>query len=48
MLYVDEENTAAIRLYGSLGFGHTGTDVMYSREARLGDGPDAESLVEFV
>lgn len=29
MLYVDEENTAAIRLYESLGFRPTGTDVMY-------------------
>lgn len=29
MLYVDESNTAAIRLYESLGFAHTGTDVMY-------------------
>jgi mycothiol synthase len=29
MLYVDGENTAAIRLYASLGFAHTGTDVMY-------------------
>lgn len=31
MLYVDESNTAAIRLYESLGFTHTGTDVMYRR-----------------
>ena len=31
MLYVDESNGAAIRLYGSLGFTHTSTDVMYSR-----------------
>ena len=29
MLYADDENTAAIRLYESLGFAHTGTDVMY-------------------
>ena len=29
MLYVDGENTAAIRLYASLGFAHTITDVMY-------------------
>jgi mycothiol synthase len=29
MLYVDESNTPAIRLYGSLGFAHTATDVMY-------------------
>jgi mycothiol synthase len=48
MLYVDEENTAAIGLYGALGFEHTGTDVMYRKDARLGDGPDAENLVELV
>jgi len=29
MLYVDESNTAAIRLYESLGFTHWGTDVMF-------------------
>jgi mycothiol synthase len=29
MLYVDESNRAAIRLYGSLGFERTATDVMY-------------------
>jgi len=29
MLYVDGENTAAIRLYESLGFAHAATDVMY-------------------
>jgi mycothiol synthase len=29
MLYVDEENTAAIRLYERFGFAHTSTDVMY-------------------
>jgi mycothiol synthase len=29
MLYVDEDNTPAIRLYGSLGFTHQGTDVMF-------------------
>ncbi len=33
MLYVDESNTAAIRLYESLGFTHTGTDVMFARTA---------------
>ena len=32
MLYVDETNPAAVRLYRSLGFTHTGTDVMYRRE----------------
>lgn len=30
MLFVDETNTAAIRLYESLGFAHAGTDVMFS------------------
>jgi mycothiol synthase len=36
MLYADETNVAAIRLYESLGFTHAGTDVMFS-----GDGePD--------
>ncbi|MEU7880631.1 mycothiol synthase [Microbispora bryophytorum] len=31
MLYVDEENTAAVRLYESLGFTRWNTDVMYRR-----------------
>jgi mycothiol synthase len=31
MLYVDEENEAAIRLYTKLGFTHWDTDVMYRR-----------------
>lgn len=30
MLYVDKANVAAIRLYESLGFAHSGTDVMFS------------------
>ena len=33
MLYVDGENAAAIRLYGSLGFAHSATDVMYTHDA---------------
>jgi mycothiol synthase len=31
LLYVDEANTPAIRLYESLGFTHWGTDVMFTR-----------------
>jgi mycothiol synthase len=33
MLYVDGDNTAAIRLYSGLGFTHTATDVMYAHNA---------------
>lgn len=36
MLYVDETNTAAIGLYGSLGFTHWDTDVMFSSRALTG------------
>jgi mycothiol synthase len=41
MLYVDETNTPAIRLYQSLGFTHWGTDVMFARQP--GSQPGAES-----
>ena len=34
MLYVDGDNTAAIRLYASLGFTQASTDVMYAHPAR--------------
>jgi mycothiol synthase len=33
MLYVEESNPAAIRLYESLGFSRTATDVMYGPAA---------------
>jgi mycothiol synthase len=36
MLYVDEDNTPAIRLYESLGFTHWDTDVMFSRAGSPG------------
>ena len=32
MLYVEADNTSAIRLYAGLGFTHWETDVMFSRE----------------
>jgi len=38
MLYVDESNTPAIRLYESLGFAHTGTDVMFANGPVSGHG----------
>ena len=34
LLYVDESNTAAVKLYTSLGFSRWSTDVMYRRPAR--------------
>jgi len=33
LLYVDEDNTAAVRMYTALGFGRWSTDVMYRRDA---------------
>jgi mycothiol synthase len=35
MLYVDESNAPAIRMYESLGFTHQGTDVMYARSGKF-------------
>jgi len=32
MLYVDESNSAAIKVYTNLGFTHWDTDVMYLHE----------------
>jgi mycothiol synthase len=34
MLYVDEDNTAAVTMYTALGFGRWSTDVMYRRPGR--------------
>ena len=52
MLYVNGENAAAIRLYGSLGFAHSATDVMYDQltlpGSPSGDRADSEDLVEFL
>ncbi|MGH8836409.1 MAG: GNAT family N-acetyltransferase, partial [Actinomycetes bacterium] len=33
MLYVEESNTAAIRVYEKLGFSHSDTDVMFRHPA---------------
>jgi mycothiol synthase len=43
MLYVDGDNAAAIRLYASLGFAHSATDVMYSHDPRT---PSASQAAE--
>ena len=34
MLYVDEDNMAAIRMYAALGFTRANADAMYRRSAR--------------
>ena len=39
MLYVDEDNTAAVKMYTALGFGRWSTDVMYRHAGRLGASP---------
>jgi mycothiol synthase len=36
MLYVDEDNTAATRMYSALGFSRWNTDVMYRRQVLQG------------
>jgi mycothiol synthase len=49
MLYVDEENTPAVRMYSALGFSRWSTDVMYRRAVPSGRAaahpPDAEHRV---
>ena len=35
MLYVDEDNTAAVKMYTALGFGRWSTDVMYRHPGQL-------------
>jgi mycothiol synthase len=45
MLYVDEDNAPAIRLYEGLGFTRAATDAMYRPRELVA--PDAERLVEF-
>ena len=34
LLYVDEDNTAAVKMYTALGFGRWSTDVMYRYPGR--------------
>jgi mycothiol synthase len=46
MLYVDEDNTAATRMYAKLGFTRYMTDAMYRRQVLVV--VDAQRLVEFV
>jgi mycothiol synthase len=45
MLYVDEDNVPAIRMYQGLGFSRAKTDAMYSRPAkpRGGTGPPPQA-----
>lgn len=49
LLYVDEANTAAVRMYSALGFARWSTDVMYRRAVRSGRAaahpPDPEHRV---
>ncbi len=45
MLYVDEDNAPAIRLYEGLGFTRSATDAMYRPRELVA--PDAKRLVEF-
>jgi ribosomal protein S18 acetylase RimI-like enzyme len=44
MLYVDEDNTAAVRMYTALGFSRWSTDAMYRGNPRSA-APDPQGLV---